>query len=108
MKTLYHGSYTEVSVPLAKAGRRNLDFGQGFYLTSIRQQAENWATIIASRKGRNVVGRVSVFQFDESRAIADGVRSSALILMISNGSTMWSIADKEKTSLRSMMPLKVA
>ena len=74
MKTLYHGSYTEVSAPLAKAGRRNLDFGQGFYLTSIRQQAENWATIIASRKGRNVVGRVSVFQFDESQAIADGVR----------------------------------
>ena len=25
MKTLYHGSYTEVSSPLAKVGRRNLD-----------------------------------------------------------------------------------
>ena len=25
MKTLYHGSYMEVSQPLAKAGRRNLD-----------------------------------------------------------------------------------
>lgn len=49
MKTLYHGSYTEVSAPLAKVGRRNLDFGQGFYLTSIRKQAENWAAIIASR-----------------------------------------------------------
>ncbi len=74
MITLYHGSYTEVSAPLAKVGRRNLDFGQGFYLTSIQQQAENWATIIASRKGRNVVGRVSVFLFDENRAIVDGVR----------------------------------
>ena len=51
MKTLYHGSYTEVSAPLAKVGRRNLDFGQGFYLTSIRKQAESWAAIIASRKG---------------------------------------------------------
>lgn len=48
MKTLYHGSYTEVSAPLAKVGRRNLDFGQGFYLTSIRKQAENWAAIMAN------------------------------------------------------------
>ena len=54
MKTLYHGSYMEVSQPLAKAGRRNLDFGPGFYLTKIKDQAEKWAMVIASRKGRNV------------------------------------------------------
>lgn len=74
MKILFHGSHTEVSTPLAKAGRCNLDFGQGFYLTSIRKQAENWAAIIASRKGRNVTGKVSVFQFNDEQAIADGVR----------------------------------
>ena len=74
MKTLYHGSYTEVSAPLAKVGRRNLDFGQGFYLTSLRLQAENWAVIVSSRRGRNAVGKVSVFRFNESQAIADGVR----------------------------------
>ncbi|MBQ1178636.1 MAG: DUF3990 domain-containing protein, partial [Bacteroidaceae bacterium] len=74
MKTLYHGSYIEVSAPLAKVGRRNLDFGQGFYLTSIRTQAENWAAIIAGRRGRNMVGRVSVFHFNETQAIADGIR----------------------------------
>ena len=56
MKILYHGSYTEVTAPLAKVGRRNLDFGQGFYLTSLKTQAENWATIVASRKGRTEVG----------------------------------------------------
>ena len=74
MKTLYHGSYIEVSAPLAKVGRRNLDFGQGFYLTSIRTQAENWAAIIAGRRGRNMVGQVSVFHFNETQAIADGIR----------------------------------
>ena len=74
MKTLYHGSYTEVSAPLAKVGRHNLDFGQGFYLTSLKQQAENWAAIVSSRRGRNAVGKVSVFRFNESQAIADGVR----------------------------------
>lgn len=74
MKVLYHGSHTEVSNPLAAVGRRNLDFGQGFYLTMLRAQAESWAAIVAGRKGRNVAGKVSVFRFNESRAVADGVR----------------------------------
>jgi len=74
MKTLYHGSYLEVSQPLAKAGRKNLDFGHGFYLTIIKEQAEAWARIIASRKGRSIEPVVSVFQFDEEKAKADGIR----------------------------------
>lgn len=74
MITLYHGSYIEVQRPLAKAGRRNLDFGQGFYLTKIKEQAEAWAAIIASRKGRNVKPVVSVFQFDEEHAKKGGTR----------------------------------
>lgn len=74
MRVLYHGSHIEVNAPLAKAGRRNLDFGQGFYLTGLRTQAESWAAIVAGRKGRNMKGHVSVFRFDESRAVAEGVR----------------------------------
>lgn len=42
----------EIPEPLAKIGRKNLDFGPGFYLTQIESQAKDWATIIASRKGR--------------------------------------------------------
>lgn len=30
---IYHGSYIEVTKPLAQLGRRNLDFGNGFYTT---------------------------------------------------------------------------
>lgn len=74
MITFYHGSYMEVQQPLAKASRRNLDFGQGFYLTNIKEQAEAWAAIIASRKGRNIKPVVSVFRFDEEHARLDGVR----------------------------------
>lgn len=74
MKTLYHGSYLEVSQPLAKAGRKNLDFGHGFYLTIIKEQAEAWARIIASRKGRSIKPVVSIFQFDEEKAKVDGIR----------------------------------
>ncbi|MBO4431331.1 MAG: DUF3990 domain-containing protein [Bacteroidaceae bacterium] len=74
MKTLYHGSYMEVSQPLAKAGRKNLDFGPGFYLTNIKEQAEKWAAVVASRKGRNVKPVVNTYHFDEENAKKDGVR----------------------------------
>ena len=72
MITLYHGSNIEVSTPLAKVGRKNLDFGKGFYLTSIRKQASDWANLIAMRKGRNAKGVVSVFYFNKTKAMEDG------------------------------------
>lgn len=40
---VYHGSTQAVERPLCKIGRRNLDFGQGFYVTDIRRQAAQWA-----------------------------------------------------------------
>lgn len=40
---LYHGSTHKVEHPLVVLGRKNLDFGQGFYLTSYREQAVQWA-----------------------------------------------------------------
>lgn len=74
MTTLYHGSCMTVSQPLAKAGRRNLDFGPGFYLTSIKEQAEAWATIVASRKGRGVSPVLNVYQFDDQLSKRNDVR----------------------------------
>lgn len=47
MLTVYHGSTVQVTAPIAKAGRENLDFGRGFYITDIREQAERWASRIA-------------------------------------------------------------
>lgn len=55
MMTLYHGSDMAVPNPQALAGRHNLDFGRGFYLTKIKKQAEAWAYIIAGRKGRKAL-----------------------------------------------------
>lgn len=54
MITLYHGSYIQVEKPLVMLGRKKVDFGQGFYLTNLRQQAASWAKTIAERKGRKV------------------------------------------------------
>ena len=46
MMTLYHGSYLSIPAPLAKAGRKNLDFGHGFYVTKLQAQAEAWARLL--------------------------------------------------------------
>ena len=64
MITLYHGSYIQVGKPLVKIGRKKVDFGQGFYLTKLRQQASSWAKAIAERKGRNAIPILSVYTFD--------------------------------------------
>lgn len=53
MISLYHGSYIAVSSPLVGLGRKKVDFGQGFYLTNLHEQAKAWAATIAERKGRN-------------------------------------------------------
>jgi len=39
---LYHGSNVEVSRPDILHSRKNVDFGQGFYMTSLIEQANNW------------------------------------------------------------------
>ena len=74
MITLYHGSNVEVVTPLVGVGRVNLDFGRGFYLTSIRKQAVDWAITIASRRGRNQKGVISEYRFDKEKALEEGVR----------------------------------
>ena len=48
---VYHGSTVIVKQPLCRVGRMNLDFGQGFYVTELRQQAIDWARNIARREG---------------------------------------------------------
>jgi len=47
---VYHGSTEMVEHPDSKFGRRNLDFGQGFYVTNLRKQAADWTTQTADRK----------------------------------------------------------
>lgn len=40
---VYHGSTEIVANPLTSVGRDNLDFGKGFYVTDIIEQAISWA-----------------------------------------------------------------
>lgn len=65
MTTFFHGSYMEVDRPKTDAGRRNLDFGRGFYVTNLRSQAERWAVIVGGRYNDDDSGVVSMYEIDE-------------------------------------------
>lgn len=72
MITLFHGSYISVESPFVKLGRKKVDFGQGFYLTKMREQAESWAVTIAERKGRDTLPVLSSYSFDYEAVKAAG------------------------------------
>ena len=68
---LYHGGTEAVMQPDCKKGRPDLDFGQGFYVTLLQDQAEGFARRKArDRKSKPVI---SVYEFDYEAAIEDCV-----------------------------------
>ena len=55
---VYHGGTETIENPICKFGRKNLDFGQGFYVTNLREQAITWANNMArNRKMPAVLNR---------------------------------------------------
>lgn len=59
---LFHASTIEVRQPLTNVGRKELDFGPGFYLTEDYAQAVKWAQTVASRKkGDKVISTVDAY-----------------------------------------------
>ena len=61
---LYHGSDCIVNKPDILHSNKRLDFGQGFYLTSVKEQAERWA----KRKSlihQNTTSFINIFEFTE-------------------------------------------
>lgn len=61
---VYHGSYTAISVIDLSKCEKHKDFGQGFYVTKYRRQAEEWAERIGNK--HFVEGVVTEFDFLES------------------------------------------
>lgn len=49
----YHGSDTVVDIPKILEAKRPLDFGGGFYVTTSKKQAKNWAIKVAYRNNTN-------------------------------------------------------
>ena len=67
MTRLYHGSNQEIGEIDLSRGLPDKDFGQGFYLTHLRHQAERMALSKCSRsQGKKPT--VTVYDFDEDEA----------------------------------------
>lgn len=79
---VYHGSIQEIRFPLAKAGRPNLDFGRGFYVTDIRRQAEEWAERIGLRMVETPM--LNIYELD-----MDLVRSKFRVLKFEDYNEEW-------------------
>ena len=64
---LYHGSTFRVANPKVSFGRRETDFGKGFYTTMAYEQAVRWANL-KKRRANNPKAKavVSIFEFDEA------------------------------------------
>ena len=60
---LYHGGAEEITQPDLLHSRRAVDFGAGFYVTPIYDQARRWSEKRKRRMGTAVVSR---YEFDES------------------------------------------
>lgn len=74
---LYHGSYCEIKSPDILQGERYKDFGQGFYLTSSKAQAEGFIKTSIKKaviKGRadadQNYGYVSSFRFAQREKLS--------------------------------------
>ena len=63
MIEVYHGSFIEIRKPDISFSRQTLDFGKGFYITPLREQAVRWA-LRWQRRGKKAV--VNTYVFDDS------------------------------------------
>lgn len=61
---VYHGATEIVEKPDVKHSYRSLDFGMGFYVTTVREQAERWARRKAAIFGKEKAV-VNIYQMDD-------------------------------------------
>ena len=71
MIEVYHGSFMEIHKPDISFSRQTLDFGKGFYVTPLREQAVRWA-LRWQRRGKKAI--VNTYVFDNSSDVLGKLR----------------------------------
>lgn len=66
---VYHGGTDRIENPICKFGRKNLDFGQGFYLTDLLEQAITWGKNIASVRNKNFI--INRYKFNREEILSN-------------------------------------
>ena len=79
----YHGSDTVVDAPIILKAKRPLDFGEGFYVTTNRKQAEAWAKKVAIRNN-NGFKCINEYDFD-----IDGAEQKLTVLRFAAADERW-------------------
>lgn len=70
MLTVYHGATDVVSSPICAFGRPMLDFGQGFYVTDIKEQAIRWAKTMSGKRSLPPV--LNIYTLDRELILLEG------------------------------------
>ena len=60
---IFHGSDVAVKIPEILPANRLLDFGEGFYATSLYEQAERWALRVCQRN-KSLQKIITTYEFD--------------------------------------------
>lgn len=81
---LYHGSHTAIEKPDLSFSREKTDFGKGFYLTPLEEQAARWAERFKVTHGKGVV---SAYHFLEKAG--DKMAAEIRILEFNTHSLKW-------------------
>ena len=78
---VYHGSNCEVKIPSLSYGRKDADFGIGFYVTTDVEMAEKWA----ARRKHSIVNTYMI-DLEHLNGLAFGVDKSWLDFVVQNRS----------------------
>lgn len=67
---LYHGSNVTVEKPVLVKQNRFLDFGFGFYTTTNKEQAKDFAVKLTDKR-KNGTATLNIYEVDETKAFAE-------------------------------------
>ena len=87
---VYHSSTVKVEYPDTAHSRSYLDFGRGFYLTTIREQAVKYA--------ERFLRRGSEAWLNTYEMIYNHGKYCVLTIMMGHGLILWQVAEEEKIS----------
>jgi len=82
-KIVYHGSTAPVEIPQIMKNGRMLDFGEGFYTTSNKEQAYRWAELVAVKRKSNI-RVINKYEFD-----FDAAKNELTIISFDNPDEEW-------------------
>lgn len=92
---VFHGSTAEIQYPLANIGRENLDFGKGFYVTNIYNQAERWASVMMLRRP-GTIATINIYELNIEKYLLQIIDHCILMDMAMTGLTLSLIAGEGK------------